>query len=99
MYIDNQSVAIMTRVNELGERFGLTPSAFFAILDKSRSGTEVALHFIDSPSDAKTEERRARVYATLGISRPELSVRGTREEILDTLQQALQRAPHPSPRR
>lgn len=87
----------MTRLNELGERYGLAPSDFFAILDKPETGTVQALHFINSPSDAKTEERRTQMHASLGITRPDLSVRGTREDILDTLQQALQRAPRTRP--
>lgn len=105
MFIDNQSVAIMTCLNELAARYGLAPFEFIAVLeDRPNLDTEhrqyvQMLRFLTPPEDLKIEERFDRMLEAIGITGPDsLELFGTREEILQTLQGALRRAPSP-PRR
>lgn len=91
VYADNIFVAIMVKVNELATRHGMSPVDASAVLEAD--GDNRALRFVP-PVNEVAERRFARMQSDLGIVDPEaFTIRGTDQEILSTLDRALERAP------
>lgn len=91
VYADNIFVAIMVKVNELATRHGMSPVDASAVLEAD--GDNRALRFVP-PVNEVAEKRFARMQSDLGIVDPEVfTIRGTDQEILSTLDRALERAP------
>ncbi len=96
--LDNVEIAILSRLNELAERHGLSPLDFGAVLEREDDG-QTTLRFFDVPDEAVPQDRFARMLAGLGITDDEtLDITGTRLQLYDTLQWALQQAPKPPAR-
>lgn len=93
MYIDNVSLAIMTRLNELAERHGISAVQFHASLDSDETGQRT-LHFALPPDDPNLEPSFLRMLASLGITDDDVStIKGTDAQLYAILEHALQQAP------
>jgi hypothetical protein len=93
MFIDNTSLAIMTRLNELAERYGISPIQFSASLDSDEDGQRI-LHFALPPEEPEAGKRFVRMLADLGITDDDVgTIKGSDTQLYATLEQALQRAP------
>lgn len=91
VFADNAFVAIMVKVNELADRHGLSPTDVSALLEPD--GERRSLRFA-LPDNEASEARFARMLSDLDITDPDVfSIRGTDQDILSTLDRALQRAP------
>lgn len=99
MALNNYDVAVMTALNELGQRYGLEPFDLDASIHIPESGPEVRIRFETPPPPAK-QRQYWRLMNDLGIgdpNGPELS--GTEESVWATVQGALKRAPKQTGRR
>lgn len=91
--LDNVTVAIFTKLNELAARHGLKPYDFVAV-QKDGSGREIVLDFEVHPAgNTRKEERYDKMLRVLGIVADGHVLQGEAHEIIDALDKALQRAP------
>ena len=91
--IDNVEIAILSRLNELAERHGLSPLDFSASLRRDGKGKST-LMFFNVPEESVPQDRFVRMLAGLGIKDSDtLHIKGTDQQIYDTIQWAIQRAP------
>lgn len=96
--LDNVEIAILSRLNELAERHGLSPLDFHAVLLREKEG-QSTLRFIDVPEEVVPQDRFARMLTGLGITDDDtLDIAGTDQQLYDTLQWAIQQAPKPPAR-
>ncbi|HEY1270435.1 MAG TPA: hypothetical protein VH575_24375 [Gemmataceae bacterium] len=97
--LDNQDVAVLSRVNELAERHGLKPYDFVATskLEEDDTGIMHVLEFeVPARGNALREERFDRMLRDIGIVQGDRAVlRGDTATIIDALDNALQLAPRP----
>lgn len=98
--IDNQDVAILTRVNDLAERHGLKPCDFVATfkLEENADGIRHVLEYeVPAQGNALREARYDRMLKDLGIDLDGGSamLRGDTSTIMQALDNALQVAPRP----
>lgn len=96
MPLDNIDIAILTRLNNLTERYGLKPYDFVATV-KSVKGGNTSLEF-ETPVDgnALREERFDKMLKSLGVEHSDdhgMSLVGTPDRIVDALDDALAHAP------
>lgn len=95
--MDNQDVAVFTRLNELAERHGLKPYDFVASFmpkEDAQGKRAYALTFeVPASGNALREERFDKMLATLGIGADSGEIRGDTATIIDALDNALQSAP------
>jgi hypothetical protein len=97
--IDNQDVAVFTRVNDLAERHGLKPYDFVAIFtrEKDSKGGIYALNY-ETPAygNVLRVERFEKMLKDIGIVLgDEAALRGDTATIIDALDNALEIAPRP----
>ncbi|MBX3357430.1 MAG: hypothetical protein KF745_03290 [Phycisphaeraceae bacterium] len=90
--LGNVEVAILTKLNELAERHGLSPldiaAEFHGQDEKSK------LVFYTLPQEAVPLERFERMMQGLGITdRETLHITGTEQQVYDTIQWAIEKAP------
>lgn len=91
--LDNQDVAILTKVNDLSERYGLKPYHFVATVDTSSEAGKTMLCFeIPAQGNALREERFSSMLHMLGADANGV-LHGTTEQVIDALDKALQCAP------
>jgi hypothetical protein len=91
--ISNNEIAILTKLNELAERYGLKPSDFNATVRSDPEGPDTILRFeADAHGNALREERYGKMIAALGVD-ADGYLRGSDEHIIDALDTALQNAP------
>lgn len=91
--IDNYSIALIGRLNELAARFGIEPYEYVVTFDSSAAGPHV-LRF-ESPPPLSKDVAFGRMLELLGIGddRHTVEIEGSEEEIWQTVQNALARAP------
>lgn len=93
MYIDNASVAIMSRLNELAARHGIIPVEFYASLESDLNGQRT-LRFIMPPDNPALEQPFLRMLGDLGIVDDDVStIRGSDAQLYAVIEAALARAP------
>ena len=98
MVLTNSDIAILTKFNELTERFGLKPYEFIAecrTITKPPSPTQTELSICTVPEAPEKQALLDKLMAAIGIP-DEGALRGTDEEIYNALESALQRAPRAS---
>lgn len=95
--MDNVSIAILTKVNELLERHGLNPCEVVAALHSTDSGN-TRLSFEVPPQDDRQMDNFERVLAALGLSGDNTSLIGDDTEMYTRLQLAVNRSPKARPR-
>lgn len=91
-YLGNVEVAILTSLNELAVRHGLSPldisAAYYPQGDKSH------LTFYTLPQEAVPLSKFERMLAGLGLTDHEtLHIEGSPQQIYDTIQWAIEKAP------
>src|SRR4051812_10045299 len=91
MLLDNIDIAILTKVNELAGRYGLKPYDFVATV-RMKEGTMVLAYEVPASGTADKETRFSNMIESLGGA-SELSVKGTEQEVIDALDNAIARAP------
>jgi len=96
--LDNQNVAVLSRVNELAERHGLKPYDFVATSKFEEDDTGISQHVLEfevpAQGNALREERYDRMLKDIGIVQGDRAVlRGDAATIIDALDNALQLAP------
>jgi hypothetical protein len=90
--LGNIEVAILTKLNELAERHGLSPLDISA--DLCRQDEKSKLVFYTLPQETVPLERFERMLAGLGLTdRETLHIEGTEQQIYDTIQWAIEKAP------
>jgi hypothetical protein len=88
--LDNVSVAILTKVNELAERRGLKPYDFVASVRDVEGGTILAFE-VPASGNALREERFDKMLQDLGVT--EGVLKAPCGHIIDAIDSALQRSP------
>jgi len=93
--IDNIDIAVFTRLNKLAERHGFKPYDFIATFRHEKGeGTGYVLVFEMPPQDKARQPRFDKMLDDIGIG-DDVALKGSPEEILDALDNALQLAPRP----
>lgn len=91
--LDNVTVAIFTKLNELAARQGLKPYDFVAT-QRDGPGAEIVLDFEVHPTgNRRQEERYDKMLRDLGIPDDGHVLQGQVHQIIDALDKALQRVP------
>lgn len=92
--LDNVSVAVLTKVNELADRYGLKPYDFVAVLKHGTKGWSLDYE-CPASGNALREERFDTMLNAIGITPSEKGavLTGKLESIIDALDNALERAP------
>jgi hypothetical protein len=90
---DNTEIAILTKLNELAERFGLTPCDFVATVQGDKE-----LHFeIPAQGNMLRQARFEKMLRLIGVN-DEGIMTGTRADIWSTLNEAVRNSPKPPQR-
>lgn len=95
MVLTNSEIAILTKFNELTERFGLKPYEFVAECKPAgnpNSPSETELAICVAPKSPDRQALLDKLMDAIGIP-DDGALRGTDEEIYNALEAALQRAP------
>jgi hypothetical protein len=91
--LDNVTFAIFARLSDLAERHGLKPYDFVAAVKDGPPG-EIRLDFEVHPTgNARKGQCYDRMLRALGISDQGHTLQAEASQIIDALDQALQRAP------
>ena len=95
--LNNVDIAVLTKVNELAERFGLKPYEFVAVVkDIDSTVHEYALDFECGPNDnALRESRFEQMLTAIGVPDDAHRIRGNPATIINALDHALLKAPRP----
>jgi hypothetical protein len=98
--LDNVQIAILTKVNELANRFGIKAHEFVAVVDNVRDRSSMILRYEVPPSGngAKIEEFN-KMLDLLKAGPSNHEIKGTPEGISEALDEALHLAPRQRPRR
>lgn len=98
LFLSNHLIAILNKVNELGERFGLKPEDFLATLEDNEAAADFYLRY-DGPSgiggeDAKRKrEQFDKMLSCLGLENEDEIISGYEADVIGVLDDALRRAP------
>lgn len=90
--MDNVSIAILTKVNELLDRHGINPCEVVAGLHDTEGGA-TRLSFEVPPQRASQDDKFERVLGALGLSSGNNSLIGEDPDIYARLQSAVNRSP------
>jgi hypothetical protein len=98
--LDNVQIAILTKVNELADRFGIRPHEFVAVVDNASDKANMILRYEVSPSKGKDKiEAFNSMLDSLGALPTGHEIKGTPEQIIVALDDALSLAPQSRARR
>jgi len=90
--LDNISIAILTKVNELAERHGLNPYDFVASV-RDVEGAAILAFEIPASGNRVREDRFDKMLQDLGVNEGVLKAKCS--HIIDALDNALQLSPKP----
>jgi|HubBroStandDraft_1064217.scaffolds.fasta_scaffold1133148_1 hypothetical protein len=91
--MDNIDIAILHRLNDLADRYGIKPYEFVASLERSRGSDGCAVTFaIPGETRAAQMQRVRQMYSSLGVD-GNGTLGGGEIVILDAIDHALQIAP------
>ena len=91
---DNCTVAILSKVNELAERYGLKPYEFITTYrehNNDAAGNSATVSFESGPAEDRSLANWEKMLQDLGATGGEL--RGTERSVYEALESAIQRAP------
>jgi hypothetical protein len=91
--LDNVQIAILTKVNELADRFGIKPYEFVAAIDNNHEEFTVLKFEIPVAGDIARVESFNRMLDLIGLGETTHELKGTEMEILTALDNALNVAP------
>ena len=91
--MDNQEIAVLTKLNDLAERRGLKPYDFVAVIQPE--GDAFVLDFeVPAQGNALREERFSKMLSDLGIIVDErAALKGQMSDIIDALDDAIRLSP------
>jgi hypothetical protein len=92
MIIENITVAVLTKVNQLAEQYGLKPYDFVAEYHPSANSDESELCFTVAPKSESKQRILENIMDALGFN-DEGALVATDEVIIDALDNAMRRAP------
>ena len=95
--MDNVSIAILTKVNELLERHGINPCEVVAAIHDAAHGT-TRLSFEVHPPSGPQGDKFERLLTSLGLTPGTGELIGEDADIYSKLKAAIDRAPKPRPR-
>lgn len=100
-FFDNIDFAVLSRIQELSERFGLKPYDFIATLDHSKSASNLAMgiKFENMADGPEPEKRVKQMFNALGMDESGGVLQGGEKKVIDALDHALSVAPKPRTRR
>jgi hypothetical protein len=92
---DNHSIAILTRVNDLAERWAIKPYEFYANVDYGdlKNALTMYLEYSIYPHDPDKKDRFFKMLKSLGLSTEKSTLQGTSAEIIEALDNALRLSP------
>ena len=91
--LDNIDVAVLTKVNELADRYGLKPYDFVATFKRGAKGWTLEFECPAVGNDLR-EERFDKMLTVIGITGgDQAALRGDNAKIIDALDNALDLAP------
>lgn len=92
--VDSGTVAILTKFNELAERYGIRHSDFVATVKDGEDRLALVADWMPThPHPDLNEERFDRMLRTAGFPENSTVLTGLHYEIIEALDRALQRAP------
>lgn len=91
---DNVCVAILNKVNELSQRYGIEPYEFIATVHYSHNDSDIVLRY-ESPvsSDKSQEHRFFTMVDSVGVGESTGTLKASPQAIFKALDRALQLAP------
>jgi hypothetical protein len=93
--LDNCDIAILTKLNELAERYGLKPYDFVATVRHDPNAPQAILCFEDpAQGNALREERYGKMLQSLGVG-ADGTLTAPYAQVIDALDAALEQAPRP----
>jgi hypothetical protein len=93
--LDNCDIAILTKLNELAERYWLKPYDFVASVRHDPNSPNAILHFEDpARGNALREERFEKMLQSLGLGEDD-TLNAPYPQVIDALDTAIQNAPRP----
>jgi hypothetical protein len=97
---DNIDFAVLSRIQELSERFGLKPYDFTATLDHSQNivTSGMGVKFQNMADGPGPEKRVKQMFKAIGISEDSGVLQGGEKKVIDALDHALSIAPKPRTR-
>lgn len=91
--IDNQDIAILTRVNDLAAAWNLKPYDFVAHVDPHDDGYRLILCY-DTPPRAESKKAAfTKMLDSLGIVGQDWAVEARSDKLIDLLDDAIRQAP------
>lgn len=92
MIIDNITIAVLTKINQLAERYGLKPCDFVAEYHPSANSHESELCFTVAPQTESKQKILESIMDALGVNEGG-ALSATDQSIIDALDNAIRRAP------
>jgi hypothetical protein len=92
--IDNQDVAILTKLNDLAERHGLRACDFLATVRLDSKSQSSILNFDGPTGDGQRDERFDKMLNDLGVNK-DGDLIGDSATIIEAVDRALEVAPRP----
>jgi hypothetical protein len=97
--LDNIDVAILTRVNDLAERYGLKPYDFVATTKSAeQEGKHTLAYETPASGNELREERYEKMLDSIGVDQETGQLTASYQHIIDSLDNALALAPRPRSR-
>ena len=97
--LDNYDVALLSRVNELAERYGLKPYDFVATSNAAKQeGLHVLTFEVPASGNDLREERYEKMLNSIGVKEDTGELTGSYKHLIDSLDNALAAAPRPRTR-
>jgi hypothetical protein len=92
--LDNNDIAILVRVNDLAERYGIEPYEFVATIRSDPvTGDSILCYETPISDNPQREGRYLTMIDSVGVDERSGIVRGTSRQICEALSKALQLAP------
>ena len=93
--MDNIDFAVLSRIQELGDRYNLKPYHFVATLDHGDKANGMGVTFVIPAETDEAEGKRAReMLKAIGVDTKD-SIIGGEVAVIDALDNALEHAPRP----
>jgi hypothetical protein len=94
MLLDNSTIVILTKVNELAQRYELKPYDFAAVIDNHSTHDCMILRYEEPALSSPSVVHRFHcMSADLKVRSPSYELKGSPKQIIETLDSALNHAP------
>lgn len=92
MLLDNITVAILSKVNELAERHGLKPYDFVATYSETKDSKQSVLAFEIAPATKEKQELMEKMLDAIGVNQDGV-LQGSDAQVYTALEEAIARSP------